>query len=212
MPRSGFVALAFLALGLTVAVGCSSKASSVSAATPAVPYAVLNDQAEPLRSDFNRDTGQVRLVFLMDPRCPTCLLGLSNIDRNLRASVPGAAKVKIYVVHESVIGGKPKDIPGAAGLLHHGGVHHYWSETGNIGRQVSTALDLRRGDHPVYAWDVWMIYGPEAVWKDAPPKPRVMMHQLSALDGDPRFRHLDSKAFVKDVATVLGQQAKAGGR
>ena len=143
-------------------------------------------------------------MFLVDPICPECLRGLADMDRDLLSQLPSSARVKVYVVHEPVIGGASKDIPGAAALLHTNLVRHYWNLSGEFGRLVSEAYGLRKGDHALYAWDVWMIYPPDAVWTGSePPRPQRLMHQLSGLMGNPSFPYLDSKAFAKEVRSLL---------
>jgi hypothetical protein len=58
----------------------------------------------------------------------------------------------------------------------------------------------------VYAWDVWLIYGPEATWDGAlPPRPQRLMHQLRALQGSTEFPHLDSDVFAQEVHQLLAQ-------
>jgi hypothetical protein len=180
----------------------AGKGGTAHAAAPG--FATLDENAEPLRDDFNRDVGHVRLLLLVDPICPTCLLGLSNIDQDLLSKLPRNTALRTYVVHEPVIGGTARNIPGAAGLVH-APVRHYWNPTGSFGRLAGAAFDLHRDGKPVYAWDVWTIHGPDAVWKAAgPPMPRVLMHQLSAMAGDRRFSHLDSKKFASDTLALLG--------
>lgn len=197
LTRRSSLALAAGAAGFVAGLGGGARA-----ATPG--FTILDDNAQPLRDDFNRDAGHVRLLLLVDPVCPTCLLGLSKVDRDLLSKLPKSTSLRTYVVHEPVIGGAAKNIPGAADLVH-GPVRHYWNPTGSFGRLASAAFDLHHDSKPVYAWDVWTIYGPDAVWKDAgPPVPRVLMHQLSALAGDPRFSHLDSKKFASDAMAMLG--------
>jgi hypothetical protein len=195
-----------LAAGLTgLAVGQGWRAD----AAPSPGFATLDENAEPLRGDFNRDVGHVRLLLLMDPICPTCLMGLANIDRDLLSKLPRDTALRTYVVHEPVIGGKATNIAGAANLVH-APARHYWSPSGSFGRLAAAAFDLRHDGKPVYAWDVWTIYGPEAVWRSAgPPRPRVLMDQLSALAGDPRFSHLDSRKFAGDALALMATSKKA---
>lgn len=196
--RSSLVCAASLALAM----------SRTALAAAPNGFAVLDDNAEPLRSDFNRDVGHVRLLLLMDPVCPICLKGLANIDRDLLSKLPRDTSLKTYVVHEPVIGGTAQNIPGAAGLVH-ASVRNYWNPTGSFGRLASAAFDLHHDGKPVYAWDVWTIYGPEAVWRAAgPPVPRVLMHQLPALAGDARFSHLDSRKFANDALALLASASK----
>src|SRR5258708_6365097 len=109
--RSSFVLAAGLA-GLAAGLDGAAHAEAMPG------FITLDDNAQPLRDDFNRDAGHVRLLLLVDPVCPTCLLGLSNVDRDLLSKLPKNTSLRTYVVHEPVIGGTAKNIPGAAGLVH----------------------------------------------------------------------------------------------
>lgn len=170
--------------------------------------ALLNGEDQPLRDDFNRDQGFVRLLFVVDPRCPECLRGLADMGDDVLAKLPKDARIKVYVVHDPVIGGSDKDISAAADLLHTRLARHYWDPTGNFGRQMSQVLELLHGTKPVYAWDVWMIYPPNAVWgsKD-PPRPAFLMHQLPGLD-NAKFPPLDTKVFAAKVDEMLAGSAR----
>jgi hypothetical protein len=169
---------------------------------------LLSGVDQPLRDDFNRDQGFVRLLFVVDPRCPECLRGLADMGDDVLAKLPKDAHMKVYVVHDPVIGGSDKDIPAAAELLHTTLARHYWDPTGDFGRQMSHVLSLLHGAMPVYAWDVWMIYPPNAVWnvKD-PPQPAFLMHQLPGLDNT-KFPPLDSKVFSVKVNDMLAANAR----
>jgi hypothetical protein len=204
------VCITVLIAGCAGLSGCGqSQGGSPDTATTSV--ATLDDQDQPLRDDFNRDRGNVRLMFLVDPICPGCLRGLADMDRDLLSQLPNSARVKVYVVHEPVLGATSKDIPGAASLLHTTLARHYWNPSGAFGRHVSNALGLRKGDRPVYAWDVWMIYPPDVVWTDAaPPHPQRLMHQLWDLTGNPNFPFLDSKAFTKEVRSLVAAMPPQG--
>jgi len=195
-----------LVAGVVTLVAC--ERGGVRAAISPDGFTTLDEHSQPLRDDFNRDVGHVRLLFLVDPICPTCLRGLADIDRDLLSKIPRNTTLKTYVVHEPVIGGTARNIAGAAGLLH-APARHYWNPTGSFGRIAGAAYDLHHDGRPVYAWDVWTIYGPDAVWKDAgPPAPLVLMHQLPSLAGDVRFSHLDSKRFASDALSSLTAHSK----
>jgi hypothetical protein len=197
--------LAALSLTMFGVIGCGNAGNT----TPKqdVKVVVLDDQATALRDDFNRDRGNVRLMFLVDPICPGCLRGIADIDRDLLSQLPANSKLKVYVVHEPVIGASERDIPRAVGLMHTSVATHYWNESGAFGKQVSQALDLRNGGDLVYAWDVWMVFPPDAEWTGTLPKPQLLMHQLQDLMDNPRFPFLDSNAFA---AHVHGQLKSAG--
>jgi hypothetical protein len=194
---------------LVLTSGCAKESASGTAA-----YTVLDDHASQLRADFNRKVGSVRLLFVVDPICPGCLRGLADMNRDLLRSTADP-RLQIYVVHEPVLGvaryapwlrvAGGRDVPEAGALLEYPNVLHYWNPTGAFGRLLSKAVGLKNGEEQVYAWDVWLIYGPDAKWVGTgPPRPRLLMHQLSELRGT-EFPHLDSRVFAQQVQTLLAQ-------
>jgi hypothetical protein len=194
------VAASLLAIGLSA---CGDQ-SALARDEPKI--IALDDAATALRDTFNRDRGNVRLLFIVDPACPGCLRGVADIDRDLLSQVPADSKLKVYVVHLSVIGGTERDTPNVTGLMHTPHALHFWNGSGSFGNQVTQALDLRMGKDLVYAWDVWMAYPPDAAWPDASvPKPHIFMHQLRGLMDNPKFPFLDSKAFATGVQGLLKQ-------
>ncbi len=200
------VVIACIWLGLS---GCaqSQDESTVSGGA----YAALDDEGSQLREAFNAAKGSVRLVFLVDPVCPGCLRGLDDLDRDLLATTQGR-RLQTFVVHVPVIGGGEDDIAPAAELLHNDQVRHYWNPSGGFGRHFAEAVGLRRRGRLVYAWDVWTVYGPDAVWSGAsPPRPLRLMHQLQKLDA-PDHRSLDSQAFARDVRVLLAELPPTTGR
>lgn len=204
LPKT--VAALALAFGLFSAIGCGIGYRALAAAP--VRFVVLNGMDQPLRDDFNRDRGYVRLMFLVDPICPGCLRGLADMDDDVLANLPKGARVKVYVVYEPVIGGKDTNIREAAELLHTTQARHYWNPTGDFGRQMSRTLGYWNGSRWVYAWDTWMIYSPDAMWTGAnPPQPAFLMHQLEGLQGNQKFPFLDSKVFAAKVNAMVATKA-----
>jgi hypothetical protein len=181
---------------------------------PASPsYTVLDDQGTQLRADFNRAAGSVRLLFVVDPICPTCLRGLDDLNGALLGQTRDP-RLQTFVVHVPVLhpSAQPKDIPPAAQLLHNANVRHYWNLSGAFGNLLSQSVGLKSGGREVYAWDVWLIYGPEARWGGAdPPRPRLLMQQLGALRGSTEFPRLDSEVFAQKVRALLAQLPPAAG-
>ena len=175
-------------------------------------YVLLDDAGTQLREDFNRAKGSVRLLFVVDPICPGCLRGLDDMNESLLAATDDP-RLQTFVVHVPVLGAEAKDIAPAAALLHNARVRHYWNPTGTFGRQLSAAADLKADGKPVYAWDVWLIYGTDASWDGAsPPRPLLLMHQLRALRGNPAFPHLDREAFAREVHQLLAALPPATSR
>jgi hypothetical protein len=205
---------AIMAISLLSAASCArGQGSPANASAP--PYTVLDDQGSQLRAEFNRDVGSIRLLFVVDPICPTCLRGLADMNRDLLAGTADP-RIRTFVVHEPVLGlaraapwlrpAGGKDIARAEQLLTNPNVQHFWNPSGAFGRLLSQAVGLKNSDGPVYAWDVWLLYGPEAKWEGTePPGPSLLMHQLGALRGSTEFPHLDSRAFAQQVRTLLAQ-------
>jgi hypothetical protein len=210
MPRLNALCVAVLSLSVIGLPGCGhSDHAAATAARPRVDFAVLDAKDQPLRDDFNRGRGDVRLMFLVDPVCPGCLLGLSEMGNDLLSKLPKDAQVKAYVVYEPVIGGTAKDIPAAAALLKARMAHDYWNPSGAFGWQMSHVLGYWNGSRWVYARDTWLIYPPDAVWSGAaPPKPAFVMHQLGGLGNLPQYKHLDGKVFAAKVNGMLAAMHK----
>ena len=68
----------------------------------------------------------------------------------------------------------------------------------NVGNRFCLKDKQRKA---VFAWDVWLVYGPEATWIDAsPPKPTLFMRQLWAQPDIPTYDFLDSEKLAAHVA------------
>jgi hypothetical protein len=164
----------------------------------------LDDHFGKLRDDFNRSKGTVRLLFVVDPTCPGCLRGMDDMNRDLLARTKDP-HLQTFVVHVPVIGAQAKDVLPAAKLLENPNVRHYWNASGEFGRSLSKAVQLKNDKDFVYAWDVWLLYGPDAEWTSAsPPQPELLMHQLWKLEGT-KFEKLDSKVFAREVQKDLSK-------
>jgi hypothetical protein len=167
-------------------------------------YIGLNDDFATLRHDFNNAKGSVRLLFVVDPICPGCLRGLDDMNRDLLAHTTDP-RLQTFVVHVPVLGAREKDVMPAARLLNNFEVRHYWNASGAFGNALAEAVSLKNKKEPVYAWDVWLLYGPDAEWTGAnPPQPQLLMHQLRKLEGT-KFPTLNSKTFAATVQSMLSK-------
>lgn len=174
-------------------------------AAEAAPYVVLDDSFTALREAFNAKRGHVRLLFVVDSSCAICLRGMADLNDALLEHTDDA-RLDTFIVHVPVIGGTAEHIGPSAELVHNARVTHYWNASGTFGDQMAIVADLKKGEERVYAWDVWMIYGPDTTWEgDAPPKPEVLMHQLPHLRGHPTYQLLDAEVFAEDVRKRLKQ-------
>ena len=155
-----------LAVGLLWAAASCAQGDAAPAQVDAKSYTTLDDQGSHLRAAFNREIGTVRLLFVVDPICPTCLRGLDDMNRDLLQSTVDP-RLQTFVVYEPVLGTARAapwsrlaigtDVPKAAQLLHNPHVRNYWNPSGAFGQLLSQAVGLKNGEHAVYAWDVWLI-------------------------------------------------------
>lgn len=88
-----------------------------------------------------------------------------------------AGSVRLMFIVGPTLGAREEHVSQTIPLLRGPSVFHYWDEIGYSGRHYENRLDIG-----IYAWDVWMIYGPDALWIDElPPAPAFWRHQLSSL-------------------------------
>lgn len=178
------------------------------------PYTLLDDQASQLRSQFNRNLGAVRLLFVVDPICLSCLRGLDDMNRELLRNTSDP-RLQVFVVHEPVLGkarfiprlrsAASSDVAKAAQLLQNPNVEHYWNPSGEFGRLLAKSLGLKNDSGPVYACDVWLLYGPEAKWTSVgPPPPELLMHQFGALRGT-AFPRFDGQVLAERTRQLLAR-------
>jgi hypothetical protein len=124
-------------------------------------------------------------------------------------------RLQAFVVHLPVLRPPPeaKDVAPAAKLLHNANVRHYWNPSRSVGDALTKSIGLKNEKGDVFAWDVWLIYGPEATWDgELPPRPKLLMHQLWKLEGSKEFPRLDCEVFAKEVRQLLAQLPGAAGK
>lgn len=169
-------------------------------------YIVLSDGSTELRDAFNEAEGTVRLLFVVDPICPGCLRNLDDINEAL-LSTTDDPRLRTFVVYVPVLGPEEKDVGPAADLVENSHAQHYWNPSGAFGWELTKVAGLADDDgEPVYAWDVWAIYGPEANWNGAlPPKPQRLMHNLWALDGNTEIPRFDAEVFAQEARELLSE-------
>ena len=167
-----------------------------------ITISVKDDAA--LRDAFNRAGGSVRLIFLIDPICPTCLRGLKDLDTAVLSPHAADAALQTFVIHTPVLGAIETDSANTCALVHNEHVTHYWDPKQELGTLFANALGMKDGDRVIYAWDVWLVYGPNAEWTSvAPPKADFLMHQLPDLMGREGFPFLRASIFRDEVEKRL---------
>ena len=59
---------------------------------------------------------------------------------------------------------------------------HFWDRDAQLSKDYARVLNVGPGAR---AWDVYLVYGRDAVWTDTPPVPRYLMDQLGLEQGHP---------------------------
>lgn len=199
------------AMLLTVGTAVAAAPSSVSPAGSCdypITISAKNDAA--LRNAFNRAKGSVRLVFLIDPICPTCLRGLKDLDTDVLSPHASDTALQTFVINTPVLGATEKDTANTCFIVRNAHVTQYWDPNQELGTLFANALGMRFGGKEVYAWDVWLVYGPNAEWTGAvPPKADFLMHQLPDLMGRDGFPFLRAPVFATEVEKQLKSLGQA---
>jgi hypothetical protein len=168
----------------------------------------LDQRLDPLRTRFNQDAGKVRLIVLVDPTCPPCRWGASEIEKQVLETIP-SKQLAVYVVWLPVLNFQDEATLQRNGLKESSRVPdsratHYVDPNGFSGKQYSPILNI-----PYHgpAWDVYLAFGPDVRWEDRAPAPTGWMHQGG--DGMDRSRRLDGRKFATEIQQLL---VSAGGK
>lgn len=135
-----------------------------------------------------------------------CLRGASEIEQVLLAKQPDP-RLAAFVVWVPKLYGQASDVPTATRFVSDPRAQHFWDDSSVLVHQYDTVLGLGED-----AWDVYMIYGPQARWAGAvPPAPDFWMHQLHL---PPRAGAsgsvLNAQVFAAHADTALRTRAPAG--
>ena len=159
----------------------------------------LDQKLDPLRVRFNQDVGKVRLVVLVDPTCPPCRWGASEIEKQVLETIP-SKQLAVYVVWLPVLNFQDEATLQRNGQKESARVSdsratHYVDPNGFAGKQYSPILNI-----PYHgpAWDVYLAFGADVRWQDRAPTPTEWMAQ-----GDDRARRLDGRKFADDIQRLL---------
>jgi hypothetical protein len=107
-------------------------------------------------------------------------------------------RVRGYIVWLPIYGG---DFKGEAQKLANSfpdrRVSYFLDPDSETGKQWQPVLET-----PFIAWDVYLLYGPDAHWETEPPEPAFWMHQLGLVKGAPR---LDEETFTGKLKEMVGE-------
>lgn len=108
----------------------------------------------------------------------------------------------MFVVWSPQLGSEAKHVAEAAELIPDPRARHYWDGSMAIGSQYQelTHPDGTEMNLSGPAWDVWLLFEPDAVWEsDKAPDPLWWTHQLRGLPEDIR---LDPERFAAKATAI----------
>lgn len=155
---------------------------------------------EDLRKEFEADRGETRLVLLLSPACELCRVGARLTQRFALEPIDGDG-LRVYVVWLPMSGDEDSEAGAARATedVTDPRARHFWAAGEDIAWAFSEPLGLE--EEP--AWDVFLVYGPDASWEDgAPPEPAFYMHRNNELPDHLRF---DGHVLADAIRTTLGR-------
>jgi hypothetical protein len=130
-----------------------------------------------------------------------CLRGASEVHEALLAR-DASQKLRAYVVWVPKTEGAREDVADAMDFVPDARARHFWDGQGALMAAYTRVLGLSED-----AWDIYMVYGPDARWPAGatiPPVPAYWMHQLGEREA-PRVHgpYLDPGVFAARVRDLL---------
>jgi hypothetical protein len=129
------------------------------------------------------------------------LLGVAEMQRAVLSKYTDP-NLRVYMVWVPKLRGMERDVPSATLQFPEPRALHFWDRPSVLVQGYRDTLGL-----PEDAWDVFMLYGPEARWDgDRPPAPTHWAHQLGSKD-KPRVHGpwLDGDVFLQKVLSYSRQ-------
>jgi hypothetical protein len=105
-----------------------------------------------------------------------------------------SSNIAVHVVWSPQLGAGEKHVASATSLIPGVRIKHYWDGEMLVGRAYQPLLALRQP-----AWDVWLLFDRDAVWRSDTPPPAWWEHQLQEA---PPERHLDPVRFAARAAAL----------
>ena len=116
-------------------------------------------------------------------------------------------QIRAYVVWEPILRSDSSEaLPEATSIISSDSrAVQYWDPGAGVGKSFSRSLELPL---KTPAWDIYLLYSPDARWDSEPPQPAFWMHQLGFppwSDGAKRFgkQWLDGTKFREAVEKLI---------
>lgn len=151
----------------------------------------------PLRDWFQRQSGSVRVIALLNAGCTSCLQGFAEIQKTLKDLADPHVRVAVVWIRLA-----PGDERSAAvkfsSEFTDGRITYFWDPYRASGETWQSVLKLQGA-----AWDVYMVYGAASNWNEPdldPGPPAFWMHQLKQV---PQAPALNQKLLEQKIRSLL---------
>lgn len=202
--RSRSTALRFRSFVLCLIAFAGAVSAVVAGEKPAQPEnstasrsAVLSMKSrDDLKVPFNEGQGKVRIVTFLSPTCKYCIQNANNLQKKVLDVLAGD-NIEVHAVWLQVSSQDTREsVDPARVILHDTRVRHYWDEQRSLNMML---LDAIQFDVNVRLYDVFLLYGRDAVWDKRLPRPDFWMHEFRGAPG-PLF---DPAIFAEQVQKRL---------
>ena len=123
-----------------------------------------------------------------------CRWGFSNVTKTLKNVSDD--RVRAYIIWLPIFGGDFKGEQRKLSRSFGDKRVSYFSDSESLsGKLWERVLNTER----LIAWDVYLLYGPDAKWEQEPPPPDYWMHQLGGVTKAPKFNEEVFRAKLKDM-------------
>ncbi len=133
-----------------------------------------------MREPFNRTQGAIRIVAFLAPSCPKCQKNAGELQRAVLDANPDA-NIAVFVVWMHVLQKDDEETArDAMKRLPDPRVLHYWDPDRKLLHQLRDAIMF---DVNLRLYDVFLLYGGDAVWERRVPRPEYWMHEYKGVHG-----------------------------
>ncbi len=159
----------------------------------------LSADGRELRSRFDRDAGDVRLLMILSPTCTYCRSNARMVQSYVLDRIKNS-HVKVYVVWERI---NPHDSEAEsrelAALMADARASHFWAENQFAGNAFRSGAG---GDASPPPWDVLLAFAPNERWVERAPAPRFSMY--GARSGElPEGKPFNAARLAAQVGELL---------
>ncbi|MDH2901263.1 MAG: hypothetical protein PXY39_09850 [archaeon] len=155
---------------------------------------------EDLIDQFNSSEDSIRVLAIVSPTCPDCLVGFEIVKRLFTRF--DSNKLRGFVIWIAMLEGDDEQTARIKSeSVEDSRITQFWDYDRAAGRLYANTLRLQKG----VAWDIYLLYSPRMRWEseDQAPEPAFWMHQLdSDISADPKFR-LDYARFAEESKFLL---------